>query len=189
MFVIDQKLPSCLQVITFQIKWNPPLIFMKRQFKSLEYGHFEQVLAPFTSFQKSTPPLPRKNLGTARMGRVPSKKKCFAAPSSFPSSFMFFVPSVYFLSPSYASLHLLSTAYRFPLDNNQRWKILDDNICLDWKWQMITNQFFPVSDIHPVCCAYNRGLLVGSTLLQMLFSRTSGGDDATIDHGARSVDY
>ena len=131
MFVIDQKLPSCLQVITFQIKWNPPLIFMKRQFKSLEYGHFEQVLAPFTSFQKSTPPLPRKNLGTARMGRVPSKKKCFAAPSSFPSSFMFFVPSVYFLSPSYASLHLLSTAYRFPLDYYQIWKILDDNICLD----------------------------------------------------------
>ena len=68
---------------------------------------------------------------------------------------------------------------------------------------MITNQFFPVSDIHPVCCAYNRGLLVGSTLLQMLFSRTSGGDDAcgddaggddacdddTIDHDAHSVDY
>ena len=43
---------------------------------------------------------------------------------------------------------------------------------------------FPVSDIHPVCCAYNRGLLVGSTLLQMLFSGTSGGDDATIASNA-----
>ena len=58
---------------------------------------------------------------------------------------------------------------------------------------MITNNFFPVSDIHPVCCAYNRSLLVGSTLLQMLFSGTSGGDDAsgdaTIDHDSHSVDY
>ena len=39
---------------------------------------------------------------------------------------------------------------------------------------MITNCFVPVSDIHPLCSAHNRCLLVGPTLLPMLFSGTSG---------------
>ena len=162
MFVIDQKLPSCLQVMTFwrdrtspfvkfphwvyfaafaafqKFKCTPSYIIIhlifflipsiqhllqhRLFFPNFLFDPQRLLLATLLKFCLLLQHVIVKYLIVMRATQLFSLWYCVPLPMTaliHLSKLYFLIPSACFSSPSYASLHLLSTAYRFPFHEKQ----------------------------------------------------------------------